>query len=118
MRTVPNDRRTQRSGRADQALLFQLERVRGEAQLDALVLATEEGLPVAHAGEDELCEELAAMAPFLSEQDASDKRTTRVCALTLDALPLLLVSYRHEATVENDAWLEHASRGIERILAV
>ena len=68
MRTRSNERRTRRSLRADQALAFQLEQVRDEAGLDALVLATEEGLPVAHSGEDELCEEIAALAPFLSGQ--------------------------------------------------
>jgi len=123
MRTVPRERRTRRSMRADEALLFQLERVRDEAHLDALVLATEEGLPVAQAGEEELCVELAALAPFLHEDRAQrdestyDARTTRVRAMTVTDFPLLLVSYRRDAPVENDGWLEHASRGIERILS-
>lgn len=120
MRTRANERRTHRSERADQALFFQLDRVRNAEQLDALVLATEEGLPVAHSGEDELCEELAALAPFLSDGVASaeEKRTTRVRTLTLDTLPLLLVSYRRDAELGSDGWFEHASRGIERILTV
>ena len=120
MRKRANERRTNRSERADQALFFQLQRVRDEEQLDALVLATEEGLPVAHSGEDELCEELAALAPFLSDDDAptQEKRTTRVRTLTLDALPLLLVSYRRDAELGSDGWFEHASRGIERILTI
>jgi hypothetical protein len=124
MRTVAEERRTRRSARADEALLFQLERVRDEAQLDALVLATAEGLPVAHSGEDELCVELAALAPFLHGERAehgeaaNDTGTTRVRAMTVTDFPLLLVSYRRDAPVENDGWLEHASRGIERILAI
>jgi hypothetical protein len=124
MRTVPRERRTRRSGRADEALLFQLERVRDEAGLDALVLATAEGLTVAHSGEDELCEELAALAPFLdsassasSAADSSSGRRTRVCAMTFSDVPLLLVSYRRDSPVENDGWLEHASEGINRILS-
>lgn len=120
MRKRANERRTNRSERADQALFFQLQRVRDEEQLDALVLATEEGLPVAHSGEDELCEELAALAPFLSDDGVPthEKRTTRVRTLTLDALPLLLVSYRRDAELGSDGWFEHASRGIERILTL
>jgi hypothetical protein len=120
MRKRAIERRTNRSERADQALFFQLQRVRDEEQLDALVLATEEGLPVAHSGEDELCEELAALAPFLSDDVAPDqeKRTTRVRTLNLDALPLLLVSYRRDAELGSDGWFEHASRGIERILTI
>lgn len=119
MRTRSEERRTRRSQRADQALLFQLEQVRDEAGLDALVLATEEGLPVAHSGEDELCQEIAALAPFLSGhgQPAQEKSTMRVRAVTLDALSLLLVSYRSDAARVSDRWLEHASRGIVRILA-
>jgi hypothetical protein len=120
LKEKPVERRTRRSERADQALYFQLEHVRGEAQLDALVLATEDGLPVAHSGEDELCEELAALAPFLSSERVSplEKRTTRVRAVTLEALPLLLVSYRRDAETHPEEWLEHASRGIARILTI
>ena len=124
MRTVPMERRTRRSMRADEALRFQLEHVRHEAQLDALVLATAEGLPVAHCGEDELCIELAALAPFLqdetSEQALQARSEARVRTMSFQAVPdfpLLLVSYRRDAPVANDGWLEHASRGIERILA-
>jgi len=127
MRTVPRERRTRRSGRADEALVFQLERVRDEAGLDALVLATAEGLPVAHSGEHELCEELAALAPFMHGdrdktahgelEQTNPTRTTRVRAMAFTDVPLLLVSYRRDSPVENDGWLEHASRGITRILS-
>jgi hypothetical protein len=137
MRTVPRERRTRRSGRAEEALLFQLDRVRTEAGLDALVLATAEGLPVAHSGEDELCQELAALAPFMHvEADAGapgrerkkplaandgeyadEARRTRVRTMTFTDVPLLLVSYRRDSPVENDGWLEHAQKGITRILS-
>lgn len=133
MRTVPKERRTRRSGRAEEALLFQLDHVRSEAGLDAIVLATAEGLPVAHSGEDELCEELAALAPFMHVEDESagahkhsiaandseytDKACrTRVRTMTFTDVPLLLVSYRRDSPVENDGWLEHAQHGITRIL--
>jgi hypothetical protein len=138
MRTVPRERRTRRSGKADEALLFQLDHVRSEAGLDAIVLATAEGLPVAHSGEDELCEELAALAPFMhvdadpggiaargkkrarathGSEYADKARRTRVRSMTFTDVPLLLVSYRRDSPVENDGWLEHASKGIARILS-
>jgi hypothetical protein len=138
MRTVRKERRTRRSGRADEALLFQPDHVRSEAGLDAIVLATAEGLPVAQSGEAELCEELAALAPFMhvdaesssvssSERKApvavndgeyaDDARRTRVRTMTFTDVPLLLVSYRRDSPVENDGWLEHAQRGITRILS-
>ena len=137
MRTVPRERRTRRSGKADEALLFQLDHVRSEAGLDAIVLATAEGLPVAHSGEDELCEELAALAPFMQvetdavgstrgkktkraandSEHADPTRRTRVRTMTFTDVPLLLVSYRRDSPVENDGWLEHASKGITRILS-
>jgi hypothetical protein len=124
MRTVPRERRKHRSGRADEALVFQLERVRNEAGLDALVLATAEGLPVAHSGEDELCVELAALAPFLHGDkvqiiagEQTERPRTRVRRMAFNDMPLLLVSYRRDSPVDNDGWLEHASKGITRILS-
>jgi hypothetical protein len=119
MRTIARDRRTQRSYQPQEALSFQLEHVRDQAGLDALVLATEDGLSIAYSGEDELCLELAALGPFLREADNdSEPRPTRVRAMTHDGLPLLLISYgRDDARPELDGWLEHATRGITRILA-
>jgi hypothetical protein len=124
MRIVPRERRKHRSGRAQEALAFQLERVRNEAGLDALVLATAEGLPVAHSGEDELCVELAALAPFMHGDKAqtaageyTERPRTRVRRMAFNDMPLLLVSYRRDSPVENDGWLEHASKGITRILS-
>jgi len=126
MRTMRRERRKHRSGRTEEALVFQLERVRSEAGLDALVLATAEGLPVAHSGEDELCVELAALAPFMHGDRAqpqtiagehSERPRTRVRKMAFNDMPLLLVSYRRDSPVENDGWLEHASKGITRILS-
>ncbi len=109
----PMDRRTRRSQRVHEALSLQLDHVRGKARIAALVLATEEGLRVAHSGEEGLCEELAARAPFLSNE-----RTTRVRHVSCLGLPLYLVSYGESDASQIDDWLEHASHGITRILAV
>jgi hypothetical protein len=60
------ERRRHRSQDAHTALSLQLAEVRREASLDAVVLATAEGLVIAHAGDAALCDELAAVAPLLS----------------------------------------------------
>ncbi len=119
MRTIARERRTRRSYQPQQALSFQLEHVREEAGLDALVLATQDGLSIAYSGEDELCLELAALGPFLQEADNDNSpRPTRVRTIDHDGLALLLISYGLEdAAPELDTWLEHTTQGIARILA-
>jgi hypothetical protein len=119
MRTIAKERRTRRSYQPQEALSYQLEHVRDAAGLDALVLATEDGLSIAYSGEDELCLELAALGPFLQEADNdAAPRATRVRAMSHDGLSLLLISYGLDATrSELDAWLDHATQGITRILA-
>ena len=62
------DRRRRRSDDAREALDLQLAHVRDAARLDALVLASDEGLSIAFSGEEELCTELAALAPFLPRE--------------------------------------------------
>jgi hypothetical protein len=118
MRTIAMERRTRRSYQPQEALSYQLEHVRGQAGLAALVLATQDGLSIAYSGEDELCLELAALAPFLQEADNDGTpRATRVRAMDHDGLPLLLISYGvDDARPELDGWLDHATQGISRIL--
>jgi hypothetical protein len=119
MRTIARERRTRRSYQPQEALSYQLEHVRDQTGLDAIVLATEDGLSIAHSGEDELCLELAALGPFLQEADNDGTpRTTRVRAMSHEGLPLLLISYGLEDTApELEGWLDHATQGISRILA-
>jgi hypothetical protein len=111
------ERRTQRSERVEEALSLQLARVRDEARLEALVLASEEGLPIAHSGEESFCTELAALAPFID--GVSDKpELLRVRSMHLFDHTLYLVSYRREREGEVEHWLDHASGGVSRILSV
>lgn len=119
MRTIPRDRRTRRSHEPQRALALQLDRVRDEARLDALVLATEEGLAIAQSGEPELCEELAALAPFMESGELPSVAAPTACVHTLRLAgePLYLVSYSQDSLAQAEHWLEHASRGIVRILA-
>ena len=74
------ERRKQRSTDPIIALHYQLQAVRAEASLDALVLVDDAGCLVAGAGAWPVCEELAAFAPFLA--DASTTRSRQVASQT------------------------------------
>jgi hypothetical protein len=116
MESSETERRTRRSQRAEEALSLQLERVRDEAHLEALVLASEEGLTIAHSGEEEFCTELAALAPFI-EQANSTQELLRVRATEIAGRQLYLVSYGRDRPREVESWLDHAFRGVTRILS-
>jgi hypothetical protein len=115
------ERRRRRSEDPQEALVLQLERVREIARLDALVLASDEGLSIAHSGEEELCAELAALAPFLPRETEArteaGSEALRVQPVSFGSLLLYLVSYcRDQVSDQLDGWLDHASRGVVRIL--
>jgi hypothetical protein len=121
---LPRERRRRRSDDACEALALQLAQVRDEARIDALVLASDEGLSIAYSGEEELCIELAALAPFLPREVGASERAEppadalHVRPLRCGELPLLLVSYCREQAPEGlTGWLDRASRGVLRILA-
>jgi hypothetical protein len=116
MQKQQSERRTRRSEEAEQALFLQLERVREEARLDALVLASEEGLCIAHSGEDGFCEELAALAPFIQEADKSEALLS-VRATDFAGRRMYLISYVREEPREMGHLLERTWSGVSRILA-
>jgi hypothetical protein len=62
------DRRRHRSADATVALRYQLEACRAEGRLDAVLLADEDGLCLAHAGSAEAAGEIAAQAPILGRK--------------------------------------------------
>jgi hypothetical protein len=121
------ERRQQRSNDAHTALSLQLAQVKRDARLEALVLATAEGLVIAHAGDDELCCELAAIAPVVCAEGALPAQANlghgflHVQSVPWDGSPLYLagsrsVSGAHEPLVM-ERWLERAQAGVTRILA-
>lgn len=61
-----NERRKNRSTDSSQALRYQLEHSREHGGLEAMVIADEQGLVVAGAGEPGVVEELGAIAPLMS----------------------------------------------------
>jgi hypothetical protein len=66
MITTYTNRRERRSNECGTALRFQLESTLKSASLEALTLSDSEGLLIACAGEDDLCEELGAVAPIIA----------------------------------------------------
>jgi hypothetical protein len=66
MTTPYTNRRERRSNECGTALRFQLESTLKNAALEAVTLSDSAGLLLACAGEDDLCEELGAVAPILA----------------------------------------------------
>lgn len=124
--TYASDRRRDRSSDPHEALSLQLSHVRSEAGLDALVLASHDGLAIAHAGDVDLCSELAALAPLLSRgvaTSAADIQQELLCvrSVTFEGTSLYLASCGDSvseiAPAEMDRWLVEATEGVTRILA-
>jgi hypothetical protein len=120
------ERRRNRSDDAQRALSIQLSQVRDEARLDALVLATHEGLAIAHAGDPAVCSELAAVAPLLSQgplmtEIELQQRLLFVRTVTFEGSPLYLASCGDDpgetSAAQVDRWLAQATLGVTRILA-
>lgn len=66
-----SERRRRRSHFHSEALFYQLDTSRERAQLQAMILADEDGLCVASSGDAELCEEFALHAAMVCN-DSSD----------------------------------------------
>ncbi len=116
------ERRRRRSTRTSLAVRYQLEAVRERGEFPALVLADDQGLVVAAAGDPSLCEELAAHAPLISRATISRSgMTPRLRGAEVEVRPLHLPDgLLHLACVggpsARDALLDHSARGVRRIL--
>ncbi len=67
MTWVLEERRRRRSTDRYVALRYQLEHTRSKGDLEALVLADEQGLVIASSGDASVCAELGAVAPLLPQ---------------------------------------------------
>lgn len=116
------ERRIRRSADPAEALRYQIDHVRSEARLDALVLADEQGMEVASSGEHDLCTELAAIAPLYTMATRMPSSTLlgevdiAVRAVRAHGQWLFLASVG--GTVARDALLANSARGVQRILAL
>lgn len=89
--------------------------------MTAVALTDSQGVLVAWAGENGLCEELGAVAPLLARgapqqihRDAAQLQDVAVRAIDCFGEPLFLASVG--GGVAREALLSHSARGIQRIL--
>jgi hypothetical protein len=123
---MAQERRRRRSTNAKLAITYQLAHVRKEACLDAIVLADKDGLVVAEAGDVDLCDSLAAVAPLVSRGALPAHHTLpntymQVREVDYEGTPLYLASctesFADTLSGNTEVWLEHMRAGISRILA-
>jgi hypothetical protein len=115
------ERRARRSSEHCTALRYQLESTLKRGRMAALALTDGNGLLVAWAGEDGLCEELGAVAPLVAR--GAPKRmpgpgTTGddVAVRAIDCFGEALYLASLGGGVAREALLSHSARGIQRIL--
>ncbi len=120
------EKRKQRSTDPIIALHYQLQTVRAEARLDALVLVDDAGCLVAGAGSWPVCEELAAFAPFLADatmarsphlasETAKLARQTHVQPMSVDGIDVLLCAKGGKGR-DVPVQVRRAAHGCQRIL--
>lgn len=104
------------------ALRYQLEHARDKGGLEALVVSDCDGLLVAHAGDDTVCEELGAYAPLMTRSVMGMRLPpllrggeVAVRSLTLNGQELFLSAVG--GGVARDALLSNSASGVKRILA-
>ncbi|MDH4282284.1 MAG: hypothetical protein OEV36_06500 [Myxococcales bacterium] len=115
-----NERRTRRSEDPYRALCLQLECLRLEGELDAVIVATDNGLLVASAGERSVCEALGAIAPLLSTASFSGRLPGALEGQRVDVRPMSLegetVYLASVGRSSGEAWLQQSISGVRRIL--
>jgi hypothetical protein len=116
------ERRRRRSDQPSVALRYQLEHTRERGRLEAVVLASEDGLPVAAAGDPGICAELAAVAPWLSRSVFSMPQLPLLRGAELACRPIRtcgqsLYLVTAGGSVARDALLSSSVTGLERILS-
>jgi len=115
-----NERRTRRSQDPYRALCLQLECSRLEGELDAVIVATANGLLVASAGERSVCEALGAIAPLLSTASFSGRLPGALEGQRVDVRPMSLegetVYLASVGRSSGEAWLQQSISGVRRIL--
>lgn len=121
MQSLRVERRERRSSEHSMALRYQLESTLQKGRMAAVALADGAGILVAWAGEDDLCEEIGAVAPLVARGAPSrlSRRAVSADDLSVRSIdcfgqPLFLASLG--GGVARDALLAHSARGVQRIL--
>jgi hypothetical protein len=115
-----NERRIRRSQDPYRALCLQLEHLRARGELDAMVVAIDNGLLIAGAGERSVCEALGAIAPLMSSPSFSGRlpgalegQSVDVRAVSLDGETVYIASVGRRG---GDAWFHESISAVRRIL--
>jgi hypothetical protein len=118
---IQHERRSRRSDQCGTALRFQLESVQQRGSMEAIVLADKYGLLVAYAGEEDLCQELAALAPIMAQcptgsvqVSGNEGEDVVIRSIEYFGQKLYLSSLGGDRGTEN--LLNGSIKGIERIL--
>jgi hypothetical protein len=115
------ERRIRRSEHRDLALRYQIEHLRVQAKLEAVVLADDDGLSLAEAGDPAVCAELAAIAPLMTRTLGMPLppllRGADVAVRALRVHGQLLYLASVGGTVARDALLATSILGVQRILS-
>lgn len=121
-----HERRRRRSEETLQAITYQLEHLVEEFEdIELMLLADDQGLLFAHAGDEQAAEMFAVQAPALAEGGKPDSellvvmpdlRANKILceAINLDDVPLYLCAVM-KPTPENTRAFERARTGIQRI---
>ena len=114
------ERRRRRSENPYRALCLQLEHIRSEGELDAMVVAIDNGLLVAAAGERSVCEALGAVAPLLSSPSFNGRMPGSLVGQSIDVRAISLEGETlYVATAgrsKSEEYLARSIGGVRRIL--
>ncbi len=127
MAAIGKERRQRRSNDTRTALSYQLDYVRDEASLEAIVLADGMGLPLAASGDPQVCAELSALAPLAAHghnfpfSSRFENSFVHVRKVSFDGIELFLASCSESIadvwSARIETWLAEAQHGVTRILA-
>ncbi|MEM6954757.1 MAG: hypothetical protein AAF411_02915 [Myxococcota bacterium] len=117
-----DERRKRRSANRSEALRFQLEHTKEQGGLEAVALSDKDGLLLASAGEEGVCEELGAFAPLLCQSPMGMRlppllRGGEVAVRSVSIHGTGLFMACLGGGVARDALLTHTTQGARRILA-
>lgn len=114
------DRRRTRSQDPYRALCLQLERIREDGELDAMVVAIDNGLLVAGAGERSVCEALSAIAPLIGSPSFNGRVPGALVGQRVDVRSISLegetVYVASVGRSTDDEWMKRSIGGVRRIL--
>jgi hypothetical protein len=114
------ERRQRRSQDPYRALCLQLEHIRADGEFDAMVVAIDNGLIVAGAGERSVCEALGAVAPLVGSPWFDGRVPGALVGQRMDVRAISLegetVYVAAVGRSTSDDWVARSIGGVRRIL--